>query len=80
MVVGQEFEKAGLKPVIVNIQNTVVPTGDASQSFCTSQNPTLNTIAITGTKLKWYDSLALGNILIDSTPLVDGKTYYVSQK
>ena len=33
-------------PVIVNIQNTLSPTGDASQSFCSSQNPTLSTIAV----------------------------------
>jgi gliding motility-associated-like protein len=66
-------------PVVAKIQNTPTPTANATQSFCTGQNPTLNTIAISGTNLKWYDSSALGNLLTDTTPLVDGKTYYVSQ-
>jgi gliding motility-associated-like protein len=66
-------------PVVVNIQNTAIPTGDAAQSFCTGQNPTLSNLAVTGSTIKWYDSETLGNLLTGSTPLVDGKTYYVSQ-
>ncbi|PZX94906.1 hypothetical protein DOS84_04985 [Flavobacterium aquariorum] len=66
-------------PVVVNIQNTLPPTGVATQSFCTSQNPTLSTIVVVGSSIKWYDSSTLGNLLTDTTPLVDGKTYYASQ-
>jgi gliding motility-associated-like protein len=66
-------------PAIVNIQNTLSPTGDTSQSFCSSQNPTLSTLAVVGSTIKWYDSGTLGNLLTDNTPLVDGKTYFVTQ-
>lgn len=66
-------------PVIINIQNTLAPTANATQSFCTNQSPTLNTISVIGTNLKWYDNLTTGNLLSDTTPLQDGKTYYASQ-
>lgn len=66
-------------PVIINIQNTVAPTGNSTQTFCASQNPTLSTISVTGTIIKWYDNSTLGNILSDTTPLQDGQTYYASQ-
>lgn len=66
-------------PVKINIQNTVAPTGIATQSFCTSQNPTLNNLVVVGTSIKWYDSATLGNLLTNTTSLVDGKTYYASQ-
>jgi gliding motility-associated-like protein len=66
-------------PVVINIQNTLTPTGDTSLSFCISQNPTLNTIGVIGSIIKWYDNLTLGNLLVDTTPLVDGKTYYAAQ-
>ena len=66
-------------PVLINIQNTATPTGNSPQTFCASQNPTLNTIVITGTSIKWYDSSTAGNVLPISTPLQDGKTYYATQ-
>ncbi|MDI6051012.1 T9SS type B sorting domain-containing protein [Flavobacterium sp. XS2P24] len=64
-------------PVLINIQNTPAPTGNTSQTFCSSQNPTLNTIVVLGTAIKWYNSL--GVLLSSSTPLQDGETYYASQ-
>jgi gliding motility-associated-like protein len=64
-------------PVLIDIQNTPVPTGNATQTFCTGQNPTVNNIAVLGTAIKWYDSAGT-NIPI-STPLVDGVTYYATQ-
>jgi gliding motility-associated-like protein len=66
-------------PVTVTIQNTQAPTGNVKQSFCTGQNPTLKTMEVVGTTIKWYDNITLGNLLMDTTPLVDGKTYYASQ-
>jgi gliding motility-associated-like protein len=66
-------------PVTVTIQNTLAPTGNVKQSFCTSQNPTLHTIAVVGSTIKWYDNSTLGNFLADTTPLVNGKTYYATQ-
>lgn len=66
-------------PVTVTIQNTLAPTGNVKQSFCTSQNPTLSTFSVVGSTIKWYDSATLGNLLTDTTPLVNGKTYYATQ-
>ncbi|WP_426484173.1 T9SS type B sorting domain-containing protein [Flavobacterium sp. 2] len=66
-------------PVIVTIQNTLAPTANANQSFCTSQNPTIANIQITGTSVKWYDALTNGSLLAGTTNLVNGKTYYASQ-
>jgi gliding motility-associated-like protein len=66
-------------PVLINIQNTATPTGISTQTFCSSQNPTLNTIVITGTNTRWYGNLTAGTILPDITPIQDGQTYYATQ-
>lgn len=66
-------------PVTVNIQNTLAPTGDANQPFCTGQNPTIANIQVTGNLIKWYDSLNNGSLLTETTNLINGKTYYASQ-
>lgn len=47
--------------------------------FCTGQNPTLANIKITGTSIKWYDALINGSLLVETTSLKNGKTYYASQ-
>lgn len=73
---GCESERA---PVSINIQNTATPTGNSTQTFCASQNPTLSTMVTTGTAIKWYDNSTLGNILPNTTPLQNGITYYASQ-
>lgn len=52
--------------------------GDALQSFCSTQNATLNDIEINADAV-WYDSLTKNNILPDTTLLVDGITYYATQ-
>jgi gliding motility-associated-like protein len=63
--------------VLINIQNTPTPTGSANQTFCKSQNPTLDTIVASGTAIQWYD--IGGTLLSNSTALQDGITYYASQ-
>ncbi|NJM79146.1 MAG: T9SS type B sorting domain-containing protein [Flavobacterium sp.] len=66
-------------PVSVTIQNTPAPTGNTSQSFCSTANATLNEIVSNGTNIIWYDS-ANGNLVLpNTTTLVDGTTYYASQ-
>ena len=47
--------------------------------FCKQNNATLNEITITGQNIKWYDALTNGSLLPNSTLLVNGTTYYVSQ-
>ena len=66
-------------PVTINIQNTLPPTGNVNQPFCTGQNPTITDIQITGDQIKWYDALNNGSLLTETTNLQDGKTYFASQ-
>lgn len=73
---GCESERA---PVSIKIQDTPPPSGDANQTFCTGQNPTLANIQITGTSIKWYNTLTNGSLLSETTALINGKTYYASQ-
>lgn len=56
-----------------------VPTGSASQVFCTSSNATIASLAITGNNILWYDAANAGNLLATSTTLVDGTSYYASE-
>ena len=65
--------------ITVKIQNTQAPTGSANQSFCATQNATLNSIIATGNIIKWYDSTSSTIILPASTLLVNGLTYYATQ-
>lgn len=65
--------------VAINIQNTFPPAGNANQSFCSTQNATLNNVAITGTAIKWYSTATNGTGLPSSTSLQDGITYFASQ-
>jgi gliding motility-associated-like protein len=63
--------------VLINIQNTLAPAGDTNQSFCSTQNATLNDIDITGTNIKWYNS---SNIELANTTLISNNaTYYATQ-
>jgi gliding motility-associated-like protein len=64
-------------PVLINIQNTPAPIGNTNQTLCSSQNPTLENIVISGNAIKWYNSA--GILLSNSTSLQDGVTYYASQ-
>jgi len=66
-------------PVTINIQNTLAPTGNANQQFCTAQNPTIANILVTGNSIKWYDAANNGSLLAETTSLQNGKTYYASQ-
>ncbi len=53
------------------------PTGDASQSFCTSG--TVADLTASGTAIKWYDAATGGNLLSSGTALVTATHYYASQ-
>jgi len=66
-------------PVKINIQVTFPPLGNANQPFCTTQNPTIANLQVTGDLIKWYDAASNGNLLPRTTNLVNGKTYYASQ-
>jgi gliding motility-associated-like protein len=63
--------------ITVALNDTAPPTGNIQQDFCSAQNPNLSNLAVSGTNVKWYDSL--GNVIPISTPLTDGETYYATQ-
>ena len=67
-------------PVSTTIHNTPVPTTTQNtQSFCSTENATLNSISINGSSILWYDSINSTIPLSNSTLLTDGTTYYASQ-
>ena len=59
--------------------NIPLPTSMSPQTFCVQQNATINTIVINGQNVKWYDAATGGNLLLSTTNLVNGMTYYASQ-
>jgi gliding motility-associated-like protein len=71
--------ESGRVPVLIKIQDTPAPSGDANQPFCTGQNPTLDNIIVTGENIKWYNALTNGISLANNTSLQNGTTYYASQ-
>ncbi|MBB3841520.1 hypothetical protein FHS57_005548, partial [Runella defluvii] len=54
------------------------PTAVTPQSFCSSINPTVASLAATGSSIKWYDAASNGNQLATTTAL-SSTNYYVSQ-
>lgn len=66
-------------PVLVQIQNTPTPTGNANQSFCSTQNATVADIVTNGTNIIWYDSATNTTLLANSTVLTNNTTYYATQ-
>ncbi|ACU08035.1 hypothetical protein FIC_01588 [Flavobacteriaceae bacterium 3519-10] len=63
--------------ITVTLNDPAPPTGNIQQDFCSAQNPDLSNLVVSGTDVKWYDSL--GNSIPISTPLIDGETYYATQ-
>lgn len=57
----------------------IQPSVTSQQSFCVQENATLSSIAITGQNIKWYPSSTGGNLLPNTTSLLNGQTYFASQ-
>lgn len=53
------------------------PTGDANQEF--NSGETLADLDVNGTNLTWYSDPAATVEIPDTTPMIDGTTYYVTQ-
>lgn len=66
---------------VVNIftNPTPKPIVNATQDFCVQQNATLANILSTGTNILWYQTMVGGSAIPQTTPLVSGTTYYVTQ-
>ncbi len=62
------------------VNPTPKPTVKAKEEFCVQDNATIANLTVSGTNLIWYDAATFGNILSNNTLLVNGVTYYVSQK
>lgn len=63
--------------VEVNLNSVQPPTTlDATQEFCQSNNPTIASLQVNETGVTWYDAPSGGNVLVSTTPLVDGMMYY----
>ncbi len=63
----------------VIINSVALPNVNSPQTFCIQQNATLSTIIISGTNIKWFDAATGGNLLANSTILVNGTTYFATQ-
>lgn len=57
--------------------STPAPTGNSPQNFCSSQ--TLANLVVTGSNIKWYNDSVGGNVLPNTTALLNGVTYYATQ-
>jgi gliding motility-associated-like protein len=65
--------------VLVKINDSNPPAGELEQIFCVEDNPTIsNLIMNTSNTLVWYDSAAGNNIVVDTTPLSNGDSFYAS--
>ncbi len=65
-------------PITATVIYTGIPSGNTSQTFCSSQLATIADLSITGTDIKWYDAATGGNLLDDSDELISS-TYYATQ-
>lgn len=67
----------------VAVKVTVTPvdtptTLDATPEFCAFNNPTIADIQVNEPGVSFYDAPTAGNLLLSTTPLVDGTIYYAS--
>ncbi|MFN5182429.1 MAG: beta strand repeat-containing protein, partial [Bacteroidota bacterium] len=55
------------------------PTGTATQTFCSSSNPTIASLTATGTSIQWYSASTGGSPLASTTTITNGTIYYATQ-
>ena len=73
-------ERSSRFAVAVTVTTTPgTPTGSASQSFCSGNNPTVANLTATGSGILWYAASSGGSSLTTSTALSDNTHYYASQ-
>ena len=67
--------------VVIDVQPSTpaAPTGMVAQSFCSSSNPTVDSLTATGTTIQWYAAASEGSALATTVALVNGTHYYASQ-
>ena len=73
-------ESATRLDVLVAITaSPVVPTGNATQTFCSASNSTVASLSATGTAIKWYLAATGGLALPTGTALIDATHYFATQ-
>jgi gliding motility-associated-like protein len=65
-------------PILVQVYDTALPTGNSNQQFCIDENATIANLSISGSVIKWYDAVTNGTIL-PGTTLLQNRIYYASQ-
>lgn len=65
------------KSITINVGQSIPPTVNPLQSFCTIAF--ISDLVASGTNIKWYDAATGGNLLPATTALVNGSIYYASQ-
>ncbi|MEY4594060.1 MAG: hypothetical protein RIQ47_470, partial [Bacteroidota bacterium] len=62
--------------VTVSITSPAIPTGNASQSFCSAAAPTVASLVASGSNVQWFAAATGGSALASSAALTNGTTYY----
>ncbi len=70
-------QSANRLAVVVTINTPSVPSGIATQTFCSGAN--IGSLSATGTNIQWYAAASGGSPLSPSTLLSNGIIYYASQ-
>ncbi len=66
-----------LVTVSIIINDTPAPLASSPQEFCDTAS--IADLVTTGTTILWYDAATGGNLLADTTALIDGQIYYATQ-
>lgn len=64
--------------VIIN-QTPQAPTGNASQAFCSAENPSIADLIASGSNIEWFASGSGGSPLNGTLPLTDATSYFAQQ-
>lgn len=62
--------------ISASIIDPLPASGEADQSFCQADNPTVSNIVVTGDTIVWYDSETSTTPLDNTAALEDGKSYW----
>ncbi|GAA3646217.1 hypothetical protein GCM10022397_33870 [Flavivirga jejuensis] len=62
--------------VSITINDTPVPTTNATQEFC--DVATVGDLVATGTTIQWYDDATGGTALVGTVALIDGENYFAT--
>ena len=66
-------------PVTVSIADPSAPTGTSTQNFCAIDSATVADLVANGNNVQWYSAPTGGTLYLNTTPLVNGLTYYATQ-